>query len=1347
MISEHLQTPDLSDHSGDEAKLTKSSGLTLKTNELWSSDLEENLKRRITQLVTFSSILKQFPSVLEDTIVSKILSNKNCDINNWKKKIYCYQYFFQPLKEKYDLGGMKTLLQKLEKLILKNWSILEIEQLFCNYLEDLTTSGVKASIPGKTLDEIAEAVNHIYKKPRWTRKEIEILIKNKNDLEKLETDLFFRDLESITKKIQRDNLFSKSEIQNFKTRVSQNTDSNNKYFAREFTRKELGQLKRLVLKPICFSEVLAKFPSHAWEYIARELIQLNSSEDNSIWLKKIYFYCVVYSKSVDKGILKSIGGGSKIYQRMQSVWNEIKTLDSFKDWSLQEFERLYCFGFHDLTKSTLTKSFPSKSITDICAVVNITSPRIPYTDQEIKYLEDNLNAPMDTLQNNLPFRSKHLIQKKLQALKDLERTTEQKQSHTGTKIKSEAEEERNIRDAVYIKELIMFDLSLQAIEDTFPSEPIEDVIRRIKNNNVFDPLVFTRGEKELIMQLVKKGNLVDDCFCHFPLREEEFVRSKYAEAEYVSGRKMKFNTPEERLAYEAKWTLFNMSKADNGRGKTRSTKRSCEIDELSKLEQVASVKRTKRRIELTEEEQEKRRERQEYNELLRLKKLEEKREKYRILKAKRLEKIAAGLIKPSTSGHELEDLVTSAEYFQSIVGDKQKVQEGQKRKRIQAEYFAPEFIEKPKPVKLKTTKRQAEKNKIKKQLKREAQSKIKKKKVAAPKKNKRRVKTDNEIIEEIKDVYKLSLEPYIELEVEEDDEEDYISPYDPPDIISDSQVKLNGRHLYVSSFYEERPEIPELKFVSSSHLEMSENDMTVAKQIMTSANDDILYDDSLAFEIVAQHIKSYRDLPISFPPVLDPTTRELNVANVVRIRFFLYPEHYELFMLASPKSNELDPVQEIAKLFMIQYSLYFSHSDTLKKIITEDYCHKLEHSVEENDFGEFMFVVDKWNHLVMKLSPNIASVQKILGLGEDINKAPRAYLNNQEVSVPTISDLKIETFYDEIIYESASPLFNPINLNSSDLQLDAESAPIPLGEVETPNNIIEEVNEKMPDNYIPDFFRRLKEKTEISRYAMQQILLRVYSRVVSTDSRKLRSYKAFTAETYGELLPSFTSEVLEKLNLLPTQKFYDLGSGVGNTTFQAALEFGACSSGGCEIMDHASKLTELQAELIQKHLAVLGLQKLNLDFALHESFVGNEKVRTSCLDCDVLIINNYLFDGLLNDEVGKLLYGLRPGTKIISLRNFISPRYRATFDTVFDFLSVEKHEMSDIMSVSWTANKVPYYISTVEETIPREYLSREETMETSGKSKSVSPVGEIGNVAAAMMTPPTDSSESEIIKS
>ena len=99
MISGHLQTPDLSDHSGDEAKLTKPSGLELKTNELWSSDLEEELESRIMQPATFSSILKQFPSILEETIISKIMSNKIA-IKQLEEENILLQVFLQPLKRR-----------------------------------------------------------------------------------------------------------------------------------------------------------------------------------------------------------------------------------------------------------------------------------------------------------------------------------------------------------------------------------------------------------------------------------------------------------------------------------------------------------------------------------------------------------------------------------------------------------------------------------------------------------------------------------------------------------------------------------------------------------------------------------------------------------------------------------------------------------------------------------------------------------------------------------------------------------------------------------------------------------------------------------------------------------------------------------------------------------------------------------------------------------------------------------------------------------------------------------------------------------------------------------------------
>ena len=222
---------------------------------------------------------------------------------------------------------------------------------------------------------------------------------------------------------------------------------------------------------------------------------------------------------------------------------------------------------------------------------------------------------------------------------------------------------------------------------------------------------------------------------------------------------------------------------------------------------------------------------------------------------------------------------------------------------------------------------------------------------------------------------------------------------------------------------------------------------------------------------------------------------------------------------------------------------------------------------------------------------------------------------------------------------------------------------------------------------------------------MHQILSRVYARVVSISSNKLRYYKAFTAEVYGELLPCFTSEVLTKVGMKPHHKFYDLGSGVGNTTLQAALEFGAALSGGCELMAHASKLTLEQSNMVQRNLSVFGLKQLNLEWALLQSFADNEQVRRTVIDCDILIVNNYLFDAELNYKVGKLLYGLRPGSKIVSLRNFISPRYKASFDdTVFDYLQVEKHEMEHNMSVSWTANKVPYYISVVQKEVCKQYL-------------------------------------------
>ncbi|KAL6453034.1 DOT1 Histone-lysine N-methyltransferase [Candida maltosa Xu316] len=1331
----------MSDHSIEETKPTDVD--MDQSSNSWTDELDAQVQGLINEHVTFSEVLRHFPDFPWEVIADKVLT-KSKSSENWKRKVACYRYLIHD-DSSFRNPSYKTILSGLEKykdLRKKGWNDTELEQLQCLVLDDLTRDTVSAKLPGKTLDQVRKAIWSLTGHGFYTPKELEIIGSGQYSKEELEEILFMRTRNSISSKLVRVANANKTKT-SVVNKVSKPVQKpSKKQPLKEFSSDDLSKLESLSKTKLVFSEIISEFPKHDRKNLASELVRFDSEDQAKIWVKKICCYYFLYSKSksVEQG-LRDLGFYKKSVQRSSHYLRQIMTNDGVKGWSKNQIEIFHALSLDDLTRDSLTKHLPSKNIDTIKEIFHTLGGTIYFTKGEIEYLTKHENAPLETLMENLPIRNDTSIRRKQREM--------QPDNDTTKKVEQEEvqnEEEDDETDGI-IAECIEYDLTLSNIQETFPDEPIETILEQIRNHPSYNKDSFTSGEKTLLTDLVKQHKSVDECIEHFPLRDHDFISRKYNEIEYIVGeRKVRFNSEAERLAYEAKWTVVLSSGRESSRAK-RASKRAADLEDLDKIQQDASVKRVKVKVELTEEELRLRKERAEERKLLLERKKEERkklRELEKIRHEERQKLKEAGLIPEKPQKDQLYDLFASADYFQTIVGNRQKVEEGAKRQRVQTEVFVPEFSEKKKKVALKTTSRHARKKEIQKELKREKKKKKVIQKKGSKNKKQHHEPTDEEIIAEIKKAYKLTSDQDFDQygnEEDEEEEEEFISPFDPPDIISDAQVNLNNRHLYHSSIYDETPSIPKLNFISIDQGEVS-NDvkMSPGKQIMTRLDDKILYEDNLAFDLVTTHIKSYRDMPISFPPILDPFSKEVNPLNIIRIRFLLYPEHSESFILAAPKSNELDPVQEINKLFMIQYALYFSHSEVLKQIITEDYCQKLEHAVEENDFGEFMSVIDKWNTLVLKLTPNVESATKIINSGEDINSIPRHYLNEQEVGPVTTSDLKLDTFYEEISYESVSPAYQPVEIKFGEC---SDIPPPPSHNIDEPTNLSQESKSIKPENYNTDFFKRLQQKTTVSRFAMQQILLRVYSRVVSTDSRKLRSYKAFTAEVYGELLPSFTSEVLEKVNLLPTQKFYDLGSGVGNTTFQAALEFGANVSGGCELMDHASHLTTLQSGLIQKHLAVLGLKSLSLDFALHESFVDNAKVQKSCLDSDVLIINNYLFDGQLNVEVGKLLYGLRPGTKIISLRNFISPRYRATFDTVFDYLRVEKHEMSDIMSVSWTANKVPYYISTVEDTILKEYLGKEESGDLSERSKSASPIHDFRNGSrGAMMTPPTDSSSS-----
>ena len=247
-----------------------------------------------------------------------------------------------------------------------------------------------------------------------------------------------------------------------------------------------------------------------------------------------------------------------------------------------------------------------------------------------------------------------------------------------------------------------------------------------------------------------------------------------------------------------------------------------------------------------------------------------------------------------------------------------------------------------------------------------------------------------------------------------------------------------------------------------------------------------------------------------------------------------------------------------------------------------------------------------------------------------------------------------------------------------------------ISEVERYNTFIR----KIPRYKIIEHLKTVK---KIPTTFIHDFLHVVYTRSIHPRAKKLRHYKAFSNFVYGELLPTFLTQLFNQCEMKPKQVFMDLGSGVGNCVIQAALEHGCKISLGCEIMPMASELTELQMIELKQRCRLMGLTLPPVEFRLRESFVDNPRINELITQCDVLLVNNFLFDSKLNREVEKILQHAKIGCKIISLKNLRNFGYTIDFfdvENILNRLKVEEFKFGE-NSVSWTHTGGSYFISTV----------------------------------------------------
>ncbi|KAM9914463.1 hypothetical protein OXX69_000602 [Metschnikowia pulcherrima] len=903
---------------------------------------------------------------------------------------------------------------------------------------------------------------------------------------------------------------------------------------------------------------------------------------------------------------------------------------------------------------------------------SLVSAHFPYkmrwTPAELDVMTKGLIGGLEAeeLQLSLPFRRLGVVRQKALALKK--------------KLKIRPKVVKNTEYEEKIDLIIRTDLTDTGIKEAAHNESlsklIKDIQTVIEDRGGSEAIPFTKPENEILRLSLQEEKTDKECQSELLFRSWREIQQKRKDLESVHSRQSKFSNRLERLIYEAQW--YSSMAEDSARGsRRRRTKTDVEFSDLReealKTREPKKVEpnitdaeaREKARIrdQITQKRKETMKRNQELKEMRKnARKAPPPRTRLRATRTKCGEKV------------KIEKLIEEAEWFQSISGDGTPVSTGAKRKRTPALHLVPEFKNRQK---LKT-----------------AQKQLVEQKKKARKSGPARLMSETPVTEDSEAERELMEKFHKVMEEENPSDLEEISPYDPTDINHDTSVTFEDRYLFNEA-------------ISSRILFPSRIDFSSDVSVILQSGDQLPINNTLAANVIREHERSYKSLPDSFPPFQTVNAAGetiINRRNIIHIRYLLYPQHTEQYILAEPKSNELDPVREIIKVFQIHYGLFFSYSERLRKIITDDFCQSLITAVEENDFQGFMYVIDKWNALMLELSPYPIEIDPNI----DINESLRAYLPKTYSFCHDIKDSKLQTFYMDVLNAGEEARKHakqsPTKSVQRKMSLTLKSPVIGGYQTHLPEVFVSRYRHMRPMAYSVAFIDSLAHKTTISRYCSHQLLMRAYTRIVSPSSKKLRSYKAFSAEVYGELLPSFVSEVLTKIDYKPHKKFYDLGCGVGNTTLQAALEFGAEKSGGCEIMDHASLLASQQEIFMQKQIKLFGLKSMNLSFALDQSFVQNEEVRKECIESDVVLVNNYLFEFSLNHEVGKLLYGMKPGSKIISLKNFIQPRYKSSGEeTIFDYLQVERFEMSDYCSVSWTANKVPYYISTVQSEILKEY--------------------------------------------
>ena len=162
-----------------------------------------------------------------------------------------------------------------------------------------------------------------------------------------------------------------------------------------------------------------------------------------------------------------------------------------------------------------------------------------------------------------------------------------------------------------------------------------------------------------------------------------------------------------------------------------------------------------------------------------------------------------------------------------------------------------------------------------------------------------------------------------------------------------------------------------------------------------------------------------------------------------------------------------------------------------------------------------------------------------------------------------------------------------------------------------------------PPNVLVSALRSWTHPKGIPEKVMLRIVDETYQRCVGPNIKNLHRYAAFSSEVYGELMPSFTSDIIAATGLNSSSLLMDLGSGVGNVLLQASLQTG-CRSYGIELLEGPANVALQQWKQFQKRCRMWGVR--TGDVELEEGdMLRSKRVSELMGEADVVLVNNKVF--------------------------------------------------------------------------------------------------------------------------